>query len=410
MARIQYRWTVGYLKNLMMEQHGSGFFTDRYFVEVCQHCIDDSALATFVAQHGRIERCGFCGRTEVLGSELGTLFHYMADCLRAEWDDPINEVGWDHGFHDFIPIIGSEELLSSELDNPLGHQDLHMEFVSAFEHEWCQTSPYRLEHSEMLLHSWHHFSDIVRNKKRYLLHRMPPKPRDHSEELLDPVEMLDAIGDAIVQADSQVLRRIDGLRLARARRHKRSTRVQRAKKLGAPPSSKARHNRMSGAGISMFYGAETEETAKAEIPRGSGKAVTTGYWTPNREMIYLDLTATRPIPSIFDAGSRNRRTSLRFLHEFARDLARPVREDDAPIDYIPTQIVTEYIRDHLWTTEGHSIDAIRYNSATDKPNGVCWAVFVEHDACVDSGSEATNRARGDKDLFMILDTNSVSCC
>ena len=337
----------------MIEQHNRGFFTTRHSNEVCQHCIDDPALAAFVAGHGPIEQCGFCGRTDVLGSELGKLFHYMSECLHTEWDDPNNEVGWDHGFHDFIPIIDSNELLW-ELDSPLGNEELHTEFVSAFEHGWCQADPYRLEHAEMLLHSWHHFSSIVKNKKRFLLHRTSPKPRNHSEELLDPTEVLDAIGDAIVQADSQVLRRTSDVRLVRARRHKRSKRARTAKKLGSPPSMHARHNRMSGAGISMFYGAETEHTAKAETPHGKGKAVTTGHWTPSRELVYVDLPAALPIPSIFDTAARSKRTSLRFLYQFAQDLARPINEDDAAIEYIPTQVVTEYIRDHLRAGDGRS--------------------------------------------------------
>ena len=391
----------------MMEQHDSGFFTKRYFDKVCRHCIDDPALAVFVAGHGPIEQCGFCGRTEALGSELGTLFHYMTECLETEWDDPINEVGWDHGFHDFIPIIDSDELLVWELDSPLGNEDLHKEFLSAFEHDWCQANPYRLEPAEVLLHSWKHFSSIVKKRKRFLLDRMSPKPRDGSEELLGPAEVLDAIGDAIVQADSQVLRRTSDVRLVRARRHKRSKRARSAKKLGSPPFKHARHNRMSGAGISMFYGAETEYTAKAEIQGGKGKAVTTGTWTPSRELIYLDLPAALPIPSIFDTAARSKRTSLRFLYQLAQDLARPINEDAAAIEYIPTQFATEYIRDHLRTGDGHSIDAIRYHSASDEPNGVCWVVFVENDACVNCDSRAAKQARGREDLFMILDTNSV---
>ena len=62
--------------------------------------------------------------------------NYMAECLGAEWDDPINEVGWDHGFDDFVKIIDSDDLLW-ELDGPLGNEDLHMEFLSAFDHQWC---------------------------------------------------------------------------------------------------------------------------------------------------------------------------------------------------------------------------------------------------------------------------------
>lgn len=98
---------------------------------------------------------------------------------------------------------------------------------------------------------------------------------------------------------------------------------------------------------------------------------------------------------------------MRVLYQFAQDLARPIKKGDAAIEYIPTQFVTEYIRDHLRTGDGRSVDAIRYHSASDEPDGVCWVVFVENDACVNSDSKAAKQARCGKDLHMILDTSSV---
>ena len=71
---------MGFFKNLMLEHDERGFFTNRYFDEVCRHCIDDPALAAFVAGRGPIEKCQFCGRTEVMGTGLGELFDYMNEC------------------------------------------------------------------------------------------------------------------------------------------------------------------------------------------------------------------------------------------------------------------------------------------------------------------------------------------
>ena len=52
--------------------------------------------------------------------------------------------------------------------------------------------------------------------------------------------------------------------------------------LGSPRSGAAVHSRMSGAGISMFYGAETEATAVAEIRPAATQAVTIARWQPGR--------------------------------------------------------------------------------------------------------------------------------
>jgi len=296
---------VGFFKNLMLEQSARGFVTARHMDEVCGHCIDDPALAAFVASHGPINKCGFCGGVESSGTSVGELFDYMAECLSTEWDDPINEVAWDHGFDDFVDIVNSDELLG-ELDSPLGNEDLHAEFVSAFEHQWCQINPYRLQHTEVLFHSWKHFSNIV--KTQQALPASPGVTSDDSDELLDPTEVLDAIVGAITEADSQMLRQSGEIRLCRARRHEPSEPVLNAKHLGSAPPEVAQHSRMSKAGVSMFYGAESEDTARAEIRQEAGPVVTTGIWTPSRELVYLDLPGALPIPSIFDAAVRRHRT------------------------------------------------------------------------------------------------------
>ena len=381
----------------MEEQDESGFRSDRYLDDVCEHCIGDEALAIFVSRNGPIDQCGFCGRSAVLGMGVGDLFRYMAGCLAAEWDDPINEVGWDRGFDPGIRIVDSEDLLGL-VGDPLAHEDLYWAFVLAFEHQWCQRSPYRLERSQMLLHSWSRFAEITKTQRRFLIQHEQGSGSSGSE-LLDPAEVLHAIGAAIVQADWRVVGRTADVTIARARSHPPSENHGTPDALGSAPSHTARHNRMSGAGISMFYGAESAATAAAEIRPTPDQAVTVAQWAPTRELTSLDLPAARPIPSIFDMTARIDRTWLRFLAAFADDLARPIEEHQAAVEYIPTQIMTEYIRDHLRTADGHRFGAIRYSSAADEPDGVCWVVFAGPSEC---GND------GDADRLLALDAGSVA--
>ena len=285
------------------------------------------------------------------------------------------------------------------MDHPLKNEALQREFVDAFDHLWCQRDPYRLDHSEMLFLSWSRFSNLTKTDKRYFWHRAAvPAGRD-DDELLSPAEVPDAISRAITRTNHQMLNQSTDLRIVRARAHCPSKRLRTAKQLGSPPSEVAENNRMSGAGISMFYAAESETTATAEIRPDPKKAVTVGSWTPSRELVYLDLPAAQPIPSIFDQIARGDRPWLRFLAEFATDLARPVDPRSAPIEYVPTQIMTEYIRDYLRTRNDRQVDAIRYQSAADRPDGVCWVVFAKQDDCGDSATSS--------DRLLILDPASV---
>lgn len=389
--------TMGHVKRWMEKQDESGFRSDRYFDDVCEDCIGDPALAVFVSRNGPIAKCDFCDSTESNGMTVGDLFHYMARCVSAEWDDPINEVGWDKGFDSFVRILDSDDLLGA-VDDPLKNEDLYWEFVSAFQHQWCQRSPYRLEHSEMLLHSWARFAEVTMTRRRFLMHRRRSATASN-DELLDPSKVLDALGSAIGQAEWRMVGRTSEVAIVRARSHPIEENHDTPEALGSPPSSAAAHNRMSGAGIAMFYGADTDATATAEIRPGTDQAVTLATWRPARELVYLDLLGARPIPSLFDMTARTDRTWLRFLAAFSDDLAKPIESDTSQVEYIPTQIVTEFIRDHLSTSDGRSFDAIRYRSAVDEPDGVCWVVFAEQSEC---GSDHGGNGR-----VLLLDSASI---
>ena len=97
--------------------------------------------------------------------------------------------------------------------------------------------------------------------------------------------------------------------------------------------------------------------------------------------------------------ARTDRTWLRFLAAFSDDLAKPIESDTSQVEYIPTQIVTEFVRDHLTTSDGRSFDAIRYRSAADEPDGVCWVVFAEQSEC---GSDHGGNGR-----VLLLDSASI---
>lgn len=389
---------MGFWKHLLDAQEPHGFSTDRHFDLVCSSCIDDRALADYV-EKVPISKCGFCGSTRGFGIEVENLFHRMAECLAAEWDDPINEVAWEEGFVDPQGGLFDSDDLLEMVDEPLGNEDLRQEFVNSFNHLWCQRSPYRLEPWEKLLYSWLEFSEVVKKERRFLTTLDTTAYDLMDNELLAPAKVLDAIGDAILRSDQRVLKRTTDLRIVRARAHDLNEILDTARELGSPPPDCAEHNRMSGVGISMFYGAESEDTALTEIQSSFLQAATVCSWSLTREIVYLDLLAVRPIPSIFDMNERIDRTWLRFLVGFADELAKPVDNDDnKKIQYIPTQIVTEYIRDHLKTGDGRPIDAIRYGSALDE-QGVCWVVFAGPDDCGDEGDS--------NDRLLLLDPKSV---
>jgi hypothetical protein len=373
---------MGLAKRMRDEQLEAGFVLDDPWREVCPSCIDDEALKLHVARCGAIESCDFCGGPGPAGMRLEDLFKYMSGCLAAEWDDPANGVGWDsrEGGWQGARVIDSDDLLW-DLGGPLGNDELRAAFVGAFDGEWCQRNPYGLEPHERLIHGWQVFARYVKEEARYLFLRTG-RAKDPDSEVVDPAEMLDELGTSIVHGG--LIRQLPaGHRLCRARQHDPGEILVTSAALGSPPAGGPWANRMSPPGISMFYAAEDLDTAVAEIrPTRSPRCATVGSWTTARPLAYLDLVGVT-VPSIFDTDARHQRPWLRFLRLFADEVAKPVTPDAGPVDYVPTQIVTEYVRHVLSGPAGESVRGIRYSSSL-RPGGISWVLFVSDDGCCDA--------------------------
>ncbi len=111
--------------------------------------------------------------------------------------------------------------------------------------------------------------------------------------------------------------------------------------------------------------------------------ITTGRFSTAREITVLDLTRIPAIPGLFDSVHRERRSSIRFLHDLVADSSAPIAGDGREhIDYVPTQIIAEYIR-HCYKHPIHgSVRGILYKSVKERGK-TCCVLFFEQDHCCD---------------------------
>jgi hypothetical protein len=80
---------------------------------------------------------------------------------------------------------------------------------------------------------------------------------------------------------------------------------------------------------------------------------------------------------VFSTSHTDERADLSFIAEFASDLSEPVDQDGREhIDYVPTQIVTEYFR-RLFPSK---VDGILYASCQNDGGRSC-VLFVDNDGC-----------------------------
>lgn len=140
----------------------------------------------------------------------------------------------------------------------------------------------------------------------------------------------------------------------------------------------------------MFYGAFDYATALSETfdpAIHAGQTLSVGTFRPLRPLIVLDLADLPPIPSVFDPERQDRIHPLRFLHAFARDISQPIARDGREhVEYVPTQIVTEYFRRVFRFDDGRQLDGIIYSSARTVGHNA-HVLFCENRQCIGPGDD-----------------------
>lgn len=381
---------MGRAKAWAMEQEEQGFYSRDTFV--CTNCIDDTALVAFINAHGEEQACSYCESYEQ-GKKAVPFDDFAQKFLRgieSAWGDPNNEgVAWDGGW--VGDVIDTYDLITEQLDIGFSSEELSSDLIDSLSnHQWCQRNFYELPLHQALLSGWNEFTRVVKHEARYVFFRRVDKERDwRGREEIPPAEFLDALGSVIAECGLYSTLHA-GTVLCRLRTHAHDVRYTKAQELGSPPPNVARFpNRMSAAGITAFYGAFDKETAIAETtsPGSEGQAATLGHFKLLKDLYLVDFTKIPQVPSIWEDGTSSTRHGIIFLRNFLRDFTAPVEKDGREhIEYVPTQIVAEYLRFVHLGQKNNPIDGILYNSARRTGEKAC-VLFIGPDDSCDSESD-----------------------
>jgi hypothetical protein len=386
---------MGFWKERQIEQGELGFFAEPGHC-VCDQCVDDYGLEDVIRENATQPECSFCGRRESdpIAADTDLILRHIAQCIKRGWDrpeavlyhDPESESGYAGEVRDF------EDVLAEEGESPFANGAFEQFVMEAFrESTWTRRDPAVLTESEALRFSWSRFKDTVKHRARFLF-LLPAGPAG-DEDPGWPVRlggaMLEELGRQINQHDL-VVGLPAGMPVHRIRVHEADEHPTTARALGTPPNPVARQSRMSPAGIAMFYGATDEQTAYAETITREIEAATAATFETTREARIVDLDNLPPVPSLFDASAEaiENRPSLGFLAGFKHDVSMQIERDDRiHIDYVPTQVVCEYVRHVFRDGNGCPVDGLAWESA-QRIGGRNIVFFVENEHCLEPG-EAT---------------------
>tara|TARA_X000000368_G_scaffold237747_1_gene187766 strand:+ start:11449 stop:12291 length:843 start_codon:yes stop_codon:yes gene_type:complete len=118
------------------------------------------------------------------------------------------------------------------------------------------------------------------------------------------------------------------------------------RELGPPPSKLASAGRMNSRGVSVFYGANVPDAALAEVRPPVGSQVLVAKFRLKRNVRLLDLSSLPLIGiagSYFDPEFLPLLKRTKFLGDLAAIMSMPVMPNDADLEYLPTQVISDYL-------------------------------------------------------------------
>ncbi|MBQ4448044.1 MAG: RES domain-containing protein [Clostridia bacterium] len=341
--------------------------------KVCRDCIGDKHLKAFITANGYMSTCDYCGRRRkvVTVEDLlapimsGIRFEYeKADDYYFDGEYMVETLDAYDMVHDILAIeaeIENENLLhdiSSTLNDDL----------------WCERNVLHGKDHENYLVSWHNFCKLVKEKMRYVFFRSNEESKE--PDIPSPSMILDLLATNI-ECLGLMQTKPEKTQIFRGRTHPEGKELRESKEFGPPPENKASANRMSPEGIPMFYAAFEVETALDEICDEQPCATVARFLT-SRALRLVDLSRLNRIktPSLFDEDKRVLRQWVLFLKDFAAEISSKADGNPA-IDYIPTQIITEFFRYVFKPLDNTTLDGIVYSSAA-REGGHCVVLFMDN--------------------------------
>lgn len=332
---------------------------------ICCRCVDDPDLAAFIRAASGPRGCSFCGRRDATTIEYHEFVDYVREHLESNYSKAADELpwesaeggyqGWTSDTHDLL-----FDTVGLDLPRDTGDQ-LRWDLANEIGDEtWCEFDWLVLNPDDSLEYSWDQFCSIVKTRRRFFFHNVGAGNGSDDPDSRSPLEFLSEIC-SYIDAHGLIKSLVAGQRMYRARPRSIGERHRTPASLGPPPPEFAtQSNRMNPPGISMFYGADRRSLAVAET---RNERVSLGTFEALRDIRLLDLAHLPKQPGFFSDVPRTERLRLKFIRAFAKMIVEPVeRNNRVNVDYVPTQVFTEYLRDYPFS--GGPIDGVRYRSAT----------------------------------------------
>ncbi len=372
---------MGRVKQAWIEAEERGYTLPDKGKYVCASHYEDIYLRKYINENSIKGKCSYCGKqTNVI--DLRDFIEYICVEITSHYNNPDNEgLYLSSSFYDdddeeipgfkrvgdFIaPSYAENYESTSEMlynldlwtDNDILNSDIENCFLRD---EWIQENALCMTESQELSLLWELFARMVKYEQRFTFFKRPEFIRKSPSGDNGLFDILTELGAKITSLGLIKEIKANSI-LYRCRFIDDTEIVDSFEKITSAPNDKAKQSRMSPAGVSMFYGNFDESTAIAESsPDGKtihGRYVV-GKFRLTKPLKVLDLT-NLPQYSFWMPGDKD---GIAFLRSFNNEITKSIiRDDRIHVEYVPSQVFTEYLR-YIYKCDKENIDGIIYKSS-----------------------------------------------
>ena len=383
-----------------LQARGYGKVEDKY---VCADCFNNKGIKDFIERNATFDICSYCGKTagdngEPIAASLEDVVGLIVNSIRRLYEDPINSLPYDNEDGRYVGIVDDLNEVLYDMGLELTASDnavydaLFRDLIKSIDNDqWTERGAF--SKNEAYQAGWRRFVEQVKHNSRYVFSLIKFKP--------DPYESLDTPLPSKILPKILSLITSSQLRIIKEKKtsfyrvrivHKGETVNDCAKELGTPPNEFTRYaNRMSPAGIPMFYGALDEKTAIEEVmasetDKNNISAIKIARFVLLKDITVVDFSKRQEYCLFDEDVDLDELNTKAFLNHFVRELSEPIKKDGREhIDYVPTQIVAEYLKYKCRAlySKRRRIRGILYPSS--RCEGVSCSLFIRNEGCIDPG-------------------------
>lgn len=330
----------------------------------CEECFKDSYIRSFISSGNVKGKCSYCDSNQVYISNVEIVGDFIKKSLLKKYQtlDTLWERSggsspdpryWhlEHILATTAKAIISEEekiFLKSNYEFLLDDFFKYTEEIENEDEDFWENGDVKLIPKDQMsdeeypytspVLSWEEFKFVTKHNNRFF-----NLDENNREELLKDISEIFAKLTIKLPSNSQICR----ARIMPDYDFSRDTKSI-IKECGPPPVESSKPLRMNPVGISYFYGSTDEKTCLVEIRAGFNDRYILGKFKTRKELKLLDLTTNwyeLKEPSIFSEDYKeDLHQSIRFISDFANEVSKPVSDSEAPLEYLPTQVLSEYLR------------------------------------------------------------------